>query len=216
MKVIVGGDFIVSSLPNAGTPFRVQRYVLEWAEALEAMAAVEPAAIVSGHGDVFTDDATDMLLTTSRALRWLDTEVVRRINAGQWQEQILARGRAPRRPRHEPVPPAALRLHVVRGARSCCAATWAGTTATRRWCSRRRVPRSREEVVALSGGTAAILARADELAAGDAADQQRALHLVDFVIDAGGDDVAAAPAGARPTSSTLGPRASDRSSPATS
>ena len=40
-RVIVGGDFIVSSLPNAGTPFRVQRYVLEWAEALEAMAALD-------------------------------------------------------------------------------------------------------------------------------------------------------------------------------
>ena len=40
-RVIVGGDFIVSSLPNAGTPFRVQRYVLEWAETLEAMAALD-------------------------------------------------------------------------------------------------------------------------------------------------------------------------------
>lgn len=88
-RVVVGGDFIVSSLPNAGTPFRVQRYVLEWAEALEEMAAVEPTAVVSGHGGVFTDDATEMLLTTSRALRWLDAEVVHRINEGQWQEQIL-------------------------------------------------------------------------------------------------------------------------------
>ncbi|UCE85583.1 MAG: MBL fold metallo-hydrolase, partial [Deltaproteobacteria bacterium] len=39
-RVIVGGDFIVSSIPNAGTPFRVQRYVLEWAETLEAMAGL--------------------------------------------------------------------------------------------------------------------------------------------------------------------------------
>lgn len=53
-RVVVGGDFIVSSLPNAGTPFRVQRYVLEWAEALEAMAAVEPLAVVSGHGGVYS------------------------------------------------------------------------------------------------------------------------------------------------------------------
>ena len=60
-KVIVGGDFIVSSLPNAGTPFRVQRYVLEWAEALEEMAAVEPAAIVSGHGGVFREHGEEML-----------------------------------------------------------------------------------------------------------------------------------------------------------
>ena len=88
--VVVGGDFIVSSLPNAGTPFRVQRYVLEWAEALEEMAALEPAAVVSGHGGVFREDAREMLLTTARALRFLDGEVVRRLNEGQWQEQILA------------------------------------------------------------------------------------------------------------------------------
>jgi len=36
--VIVGDDFIVSSMPNAGTSFRVQR-VLEWAETLETAAA---------------------------------------------------------------------------------------------------------------------------------------------------------------------------------
>ena len=46
------------------------------------------------------------------------------------------------------------------------------------------------EVVDLAGGTSALLARADELAAGGAAEQQRALHLVDFVIAAGRDDVA--------------------------
>ena len=42
------------------------------------------------------------------------------------------------------------------------------------------------EVVELAGGPEPILARTDELAGGDAADQQRALHLVDFVIDTGG------------------------------
>ena len=89
LRVIVGGDFIVSSLPNAGTPFRVQRYVLEWAEALEEMAALEPSAIVSGHGGVFRDHGEEMLLTTAKALRFLDGEVVRRLNEGQWQEQIL-------------------------------------------------------------------------------------------------------------------------------
>ena len=88
-RVIIGGDFIVSSIPNAGTPFRVQRYVLEWAEALEAMAALDPAAVISGHGGVYTDDAGEMLLTTAQALRWLEDEVVRRLNAGQWYEQIV-------------------------------------------------------------------------------------------------------------------------------
>ncbi|MEI8360078.1 MAG: alkyl sulfatase dimerization domain-containing protein, partial [Deltaproteobacteria bacterium] len=48
------------------------------------------------------------------------------------------------------------------------------------------------EVLALAGGADAILRRADELAAGDAAEQQRALHLVDFVIFGGGEQVAEA------------------------
>lgn len=188
-RVIVGGDFIVSSLPNAGTPFRVQRYVLEWAEALEAMAEVEPAAIVSGHGDVFTDDAIDMLLTTARALRWLDTEVVRRINEGQWQEQIL----------HEVELPPDLAEHQYLQPLYGCT-SFAVRDLLRRYVGwydgnpSMVFPSTRAEiaaeVVGLTGGTTALLARADELAKGEAAAQQLALHLVDFVIFAGGDDVA--------------------------
>jgi hypothetical protein len=46
------------------------------------------------------------------------------------------------------------------------------------------------EVLALAGGAEALLQRAEELAAGDAAEQQRALHLVDFVVYGGGPEVA--------------------------
>ena len=38
---------------------------------------------------VFRDHGVEMLLTTAKALRYLDGEVVRRLNEGQWQEQIL-------------------------------------------------------------------------------------------------------------------------------
>jgi alkyl sulfatase BDS1-like metallo-beta-lactamase superfamily hydrolase len=187
-RVIVGGDFIVSSLPNAGTPFRVQRYVLEWAEALEEMAGVEPVAVVSGHGDVFTDDATEMLLTTARALRWLDAEVVRRINEGQWQEQILA----------EVVLPDELSgSRYLQPLYGCTA--FAVRDLLRRYMGwydgnpSMLFPSTRaevaHEVLTLAGGADAILGRVDELAGGDGADQQRALHLVDFVIFAGGERV---------------------------
>jgi alkyl sulfatase BDS1-like metallo-beta-lactamase superfamily hydrolase len=188
VKVIVGGDFIVSSLPNAGTPFRVQRYVLEWAEALEEMASVEPAAVVSGHGDVFTDDATDMLLTTSRALRWLDAEVVRRINEGQWQEQILTEVALPDDLAASQYlqPLYGCTAFAVRDLLRRYMGWYDGNPSMLFPSTRAEIAR---EVVALAGGTAGILARADELAAGGAAEQQRALHLVDFVIHAGGDDV---------------------------
>ena len=191
VKVIVGGDFIVSSLPNAGTPFRVQRYVLEWAEALEAMAAVEPAAIVSGHGDVFTDDATEMLLTTSRALRWLDTEVVRRINDGQWQEQIIDEVELPAELAASQYlqPLYGCTSFAVRDLLRRYMGWYDGNPSMVFPSTRADIAR---EVVGLTGGTAGILARADELAGGDATHQQLALHLVDFVIFAGGDDVAEA------------------------
>ncbi|CAB4323876.1 unannotated protein [freshwater metagenome] len=48
------------------------------------------------------------------------------------------------------------------------------------------------EVVGLIGGVDALLARADALATGDAADQQLALHLVDYVIFNAGEGVAEA------------------------
>jgi len=187
--VIVGGDFIVSSLPNAGTPFRVQRYVLEWAEALEEMAAVEPLVVISGHGDVFTDDAVEMLLTTARALRWLDGEVVRRMNEGQWQEQILA---------EVALPAEMAESRYLQPLYGCTA--FAVHDLLRRYMgwydgnpsmlfpsTRAEVAR---EVLILAGGADAVLRRVDELSSGDSADQQRALHLVDFVIFAGGDHVA--------------------------
>jgi alkyl sulfatase BDS1-like metallo-beta-lactamase superfamily hydrolase len=185
-RVIVGGDFIVSSLPNAGTPFRVQRYVPEWADALEEMASVEPALVVSGHGDVFGDDAAEMLHTTARALRWLDAEVVRRINDGQWQEQILAEVQLPPELEGSPY------LQPLYG---CTAFAihdllrrymgWYDGNPSMLFPSRQS--EIAREVVALAGGADAILERADALAASGAiADAQLALHLVDFVVsDAG-------------------------------
>jgi alkyl sulfatase BDS1-like metallo-beta-lactamase superfamily hydrolase len=187
-RVIVGGDFIVSSIPNAGTPFRVQRYVVEWAEALEEMAAVHPTAIISGHGGVFTDDAQEMLLTTARALRWIEDEVVRRLNAGQWYEQIV----------HEVQLPAELEASSYLQPLYGCP-TFVVHSVLRRYCGwydgnpSMLFPSTRaaiaREVLDLSGGSEPVLTRARALqASGNPDEVQRALHLVDFVIAGGGPD----------------------------
>jgi alkyl sulfatase BDS1-like metallo-beta-lactamase superfamily hydrolase len=181
-RVIVGGDFIVSSLPNAGTPFRVQRYVLEWAEALEEMAALEPAAIVSGHGGVFTEHGEEMLLVTARALRYLDGEVVRRLNEGQWQEQILD---------EVALPDDLATSSYLQPLYGCTA--FAVRDVMRRYMGwydgnpSMLFPSTRadiaHEVVGLTGGTGPLVDRARVLAASeDTDDLQRALHLVDFVL----------------------------------
>lgn len=191
-KVIVGGDFIVSSLPNAGTPFRVQRYVLEWAEALEEMAALEPVAIVSGHGGVFGDHGHEMLLITAEALRYLDAEVVRRLNEGQWQDQILAEVELPD---HLAVssylqPLYGCTAFVVRDVMRRYMG-WYDGNPSMLFPSRRADVAT--EVVALAGGAGPMLERARQLGtSSDTADIQRALHLVDFVVFDGGDQASEA------------------------
>ena len=181
-RVIVGGDFIVSSLPNAGTPFRVQRYVLEWAEALEEMAALEPAAIISGHGGVFQEHGVEMLLTTAKALRYLDGEVVHRLNEGQWQEQIITEVELPAelagssylQPLYGCTP------FLVRDLLRRYMGWYDGNPSMLFPSSRAEIA---AEVVALVGGSGPLLDRARALgASGATSDVQKALHLVDFVL----------------------------------
>ncbi len=182
VKVIVGGDFIVSSLPNAGTPFRVQRYVLEWAEALEEMAALEPAAIVSGHGGVFRTHGEEMLLTTARALRYLDGEVVRRLNDGQWQEQILDEVELPDEllTSRYLQPLYGCTAFVVRDVMRRYMGWYDGNPSMLFPSTRAEIA---HEVVELAGGARPVLERARALGASeDTGDVQRALHLVDFVL----------------------------------
>ena len=84
------GDLIVSSLPNTGNPNKVQRYTLEWAQALEAIARRNPNYVMPGHGPVYRGSECDEVLRqTARALRFIHDEVLRRLNAGQWPIDII-------------------------------------------------------------------------------------------------------------------------------
>lgn len=90
-KTVFAGDLIVVGMPNVGNPFKVQRFVLDWAEGLEAILAKEPEILIPGHGPVTQgkEKIRQQLLTISRALRYLHDEVVKRLNAGLWYEDIL-------------------------------------------------------------------------------------------------------------------------------
>jgi alkyl sulfatase BDS1-like metallo-beta-lactamase superfamily hydrolase len=90
-RVAMVGDLIVSSLPNTGNPNKVQRYTLEWAEALEKIAARKPRFVLPGHGRVYSgaEQCQELLRETARALRLIHDEVVRRLNAGQWPVEII-------------------------------------------------------------------------------------------------------------------------------
>jgi alkyl sulfatase BDS1-like metallo-beta-lactamase superfamily hydrolase len=90
-RVAMVGDLIISSLPNTGNPNKVQRYTLEWAEALERIAARRPRYILPGHGPVYRGEerCEEVLRETARALRFIHDEVVRRLNDGAWPVEIV-------------------------------------------------------------------------------------------------------------------------------
>ena len=90
-RLAMVGDLIVSSMPNTGNPNKVQRYTLEWAQALEAIAKREPRLLLPGHGPAYRGEELcgEVLRETARALRIIHDEVVRRLNAGEWPVDIV-------------------------------------------------------------------------------------------------------------------------------
>jgi len=90
-RLAMVGDLIVSSLPNTGNPNKVQRYTLEWAEALEQIAARKPCIVLPGHGPAYRGEGVchELLTETARALRLIHDEVVARLNRGEWPVDIV-------------------------------------------------------------------------------------------------------------------------------
>lgn len=95
--VIFAGDFLISSFPNLGNPFKVPRYGRGWYETLERMRALNPRVLAPGHGTALVEgaDAGRCLDDTIAALRYLHDEVVRRLNDGQSLERMVAEVRLP-------------------------------------------------------------------------------------------------------------------------
>jgi len=188
-RTIIAGDFIVSSCPNVGNPFKVQRYTLEWAEALEEMAALEPEHVIPGHGALLDrQGAQDLLLGTARAVRHLEDEVIRRLNAGQWHEQILEEVDLPDDLKEKPylAPIYGCPRFVVHGILRLYSGWFDGNAGNLFPSTRAEIG---EDVVGLAGGAAPLLERARALKdKGGLRNVQRALHLVDFVLFGEGED----------------------------
>lgn len=92
-RVLYGGAALLDSIPNIGTPFRTLRDTVRWAGTLEALAALGPRIAVREFGPVIEgeDQVRQVLTHTARALRWLRAEVVRLMNEGLNEQQVLAR-----------------------------------------------------------------------------------------------------------------------------
>ncbi len=88
--LICAGDLMVSSFPNVGNPYKVQRYPKDWAIAMERMMEKEANYLLPGHGRLIEGKkkVQDVLSITAEAMHFVHDEVVKRLNEGKWFEQI--------------------------------------------------------------------------------------------------------------------------------
>jgi glyoxylase-like metal-dependent hydrolase (beta-lactamase superfamily II) len=186
-RVLCTGDLIIWCSPNAGNPQKVQRYALEWAEALRAMAALEPEVLLPGHGLPIAGaaDCRMVLEDTAELLESLVGQTLALMNDGARLDDIL----------HTVQPPAELVAKpylrpiydepefVVRNAWRLYGGWYDGNPA------RLHPPADAvlaTEVAALAGGAGTLAARA--LAAADAGDLRLAGQLAEWAAQAAPDD----------------------------
>jgi alkyl sulfatase BDS1-like metallo-beta-lactamase superfamily hydrolase len=183
-KAVFSGDLYVSSCPNIGNPLKIQRYEVEWANALERIASFKPEALGPGHGDILRGaELEDSLLTVARSLRYLHDEVVRRMNLGQWEEQIYQEVELPPQLANHPAmaPIYGCPYYIVRAIYRRYGGWYDGNPSHLH-------PRPTHEIaaeVAALAGPEKLLQRAESLA--EEGQRQLALHLLDFVLDGAGD-----------------------------
>ena len=89
-EIICSGDLILSSFPNIGNPYKVQRYPKDWAIALDKMLEKGAKYLAPGHGQLIEgkENVEDALSITAEALHFVHDEIVKRLNEGKWFEDI--------------------------------------------------------------------------------------------------------------------------------
>ncbi len=91
LKVLACGDLFQWTAPNLGNPFKMQRFALENAKALEEMAAVGAEVLCPGHGPVIygRKEIETCLLTAARYLNHIQDHVVACLNKGMILEETI-------------------------------------------------------------------------------------------------------------------------------
>jgi alkyl sulfatase BDS1-like metallo-beta-lactamase superfamily hydrolase len=182
-KVLCTGDLFIWAAPNAGNPQKVQRYAVEWAAALRAMAALGPELLLPGHGLPIAGAARvrEALTDTAAYLESLVAQTMERLNAGETIYRILEEVRPPAELEAKPYlrPVYDEPEFIVRNLWRCYGGWYSGVPSELKPAPRQALAR---EVAALAGGLDKLLARAQALlAAGDA---RLAAHFVDWAADA--------------------------------
>jgi alkyl sulfatase BDS1-like metallo-beta-lactamase superfamily hydrolase len=97
LRALYTGDFFIWASPNCGNPQKVQRYPLEWARGLRAMAQRGAEWLLPGHGPPIAGAARvrQALDETAQLLETLCEQTLRAMNDGARLDDVLAAVRVP-------------------------------------------------------------------------------------------------------------------------
>jgi alkyl sulfatase BDS1-like metallo-beta-lactamase superfamily hydrolase len=186
-RVAIVGDLFIWASPNAGNPQKVQRYALDWAIALRAIAAREPEVLLPGHGPPIFGAAnvSRALDETATLLESLHDQTVALMNEGARLDTILAEVRAPahllKRPYLRPIydEPEFVVRNVVR----LYGGWWDGNPANLKPARDAEIAR---ELAMLAGGARTLATRAAQLL--EEKKLALASHLAELAQQASPDD----------------------------
>jgi glyoxylase-like metal-dependent hydrolase (beta-lactamase superfamily II) len=166
-RVLCCGDLFIWASPNAGNPQKVQRYPLEWAQALRRMLALQAEYLLPGHGlpVVGADRVARTLTDTAELLEALVSQTLAVMNGGGRLDEAIHTVAVPRhladRPYLQPVYDEP--EFIVRTVWRQYGGWWDGNPATLKPAPERALA---AELASLAGGPAALARRALELAEG--------------------------------------------------
>ncbi|MFV0523591.1 MAG: alkyl sulfatase dimerization domain-containing protein [Acidimicrobiales bacterium] len=178
-RILHPGDLFIWAVPNAGNPQKVQRYLSDWAAALREMAALEPEIMLAGHGlPIFgSERVVPALLDTAELLDSVEAQTLAIMNQGKNLDTCLHEVTVPEHLRTQPYlrPVYDHPQFLIRNVWRRYGGWYDGEPDNLLPAPRAQQAR---EWVALAGGVAPVLARAQALLAdGDA---RAACHLVEF------------------------------------
>ncbi len=184
-KTVIAGDAVKGGMPNIGNPFKLMlRYELEWAEAMEKIAGLNPEFLVPGHGRVLNQEETQIIcLGQAKFLRMVHDQVIDLMNRGYWLEDILEKVDIPEDMLAQRYMSQAYGCldFVIRGIYNRYGGWYSGQAAE-------MFPSKRSDIAAAVvrlSGVEKILAEAGSVL--DSGNPQLALHLIDFAVN-GTDD----------------------------
>lgn len=175
------------TIPNIGTPLRTLRLTVRWADTLDRLRGLGAERLMTEFGPMVEGAAVidEQLRLTSEALRYLRAEVVDRLNRGFDEHEILADMDYPAelfdRPWMKPLYGAP--DYIVRDLYREETGWWDRNPTTLHPAA---PADARAAVLSAITDPQAVIARARELA--DAGETQLALHVVDLLALAPGDD----------------------------